>query len=492
LRFFSSFITKTLYRKKRKIERYGYNEPRRPEVGFLGEPRLQYRRRRFYGIKSIWSREFKEQLCVVGAAVVFALGILLFASSRCVVMVDGAPVGTVAKRGIAEEVVRIIQREQEDALGQAVTLRGNVTYRSVRGARDGLLTAEELKRRLISALHLYTPAAVVRVDGKERFYFRNKKTARAFLDSVRRMYTVKPDESVSFDGKVDVVVKSIPVDRITGTEEALSAVRTGIEENWRYTVKDGDTLWDIAAAEKVTLEDIIAANPSLNPDRLTIGQVIALRREKPVLTVVQVFETVKEEPIPFPREVQYDRSLHRGQVKVVKAGKPGTKEITYRVTVHNGVEVSRELLRTRQVKAPEKQIERRGSLYLLASRGEGRASLGWPLSGPILSGYGMRWGRMHTGLDIGAGYGTSVGAAGSGTVVRAGWNGGYGRTVEVDHGDGVVTRYAHLSSVNVGTGEVVGRGQNVGRVGSTGHSTGPHLHFEVLVNDAPRNPLNYL
>jgi murein DD-endopeptidase MepM/ murein hydrolase activator NlpD len=445
-----------------------------------------------YGIESIWSREFKEQLCVVGAAVVFSLVLLLTASTRCLVMVNEVPVGIVAKRGVAEEVVRKIQRAQEDVLGQAVTLRENVAYRNVRGVRDRLLTAEELERGLINALHLYTSAAVVRVDGEDRFYFRNKETAHAFLDSVQRMYTVNPDAPVSFAGKVDVAVTSVPVDWITGTEEALASVRIGIEEKWRYTVKEGDTLWDIAAAEQVALEDIIAANPSLNPDRLAIGQVIALRREKPVLTVVQVFETVKEEPIPFPREVQYDSSLRSGQIKVVKAGKPGTKEITYRVTVHNGVEVSRESLSTRQVTAPEKQVERRGSMYLMASRGQGRANLGWPLSGPILSGYGTRWGRMHTGLDIGAGYGAAVGAAGAGTVVQAGWNGGYGLTVEVDHGDGVVTRYAHLSSINVGTGEVVGRGQNIGRVGSTGHSTGPHLHFEVLVNGAPRNPLNYL
>jgi murein DD-endopeptidase MepM/ murein hydrolase activator NlpD len=115
----------------------------------------------------------------------------------------------------------------------------------------------------------------------------------------------------------------------------------------------------------------------------------------------------------------------------------------------------------------------------------------WPVSGPVVSGFGWRWGRMHEGIDIGAGYGTPIVAAASGTVISAGWMGGYGNLIIIDHGDGVATAYAHQSSFAVGGGPV-SQGQTIGYVGCTGHCYGPHLHFEVRVNGAAVDPLGYL
>jgi murein DD-endopeptidase MepM/ murein hydrolase activator NlpD len=115
----------------------------------------------------------------------------------------------------------------------------------------------------------------------------------------------------------------------------------------------------------------------------------------------------------------------------------------------------------------------------------------WPVSGPITSGFGWRWGRMHEGIDIGAACGTTIHAAASGTVIYAGWMDGYGNITIIDHGGGLATAYAHQSSIYVSGGSV-SQGQAIGAVGSTGHSTGCHLHFEVRVNGTPVNPLNYL
>jgi murein DD-endopeptidase MepM/ murein hydrolase activator NlpD len=115
----------------------------------------------------------------------------------------------------------------------------------------------------------------------------------------------------------------------------------------------------------------------------------------------------------------------------------------------------------------------------------------WPVSGPVVSGFGWRWGRMHEGIDIGAGYGTPIVAAASGVVIYAGWMGGYGNLIIVDHGDGVATAYAHQSSFAVGGGPV-SQGQTLGYVGCTGHCFGPHLHFEVRVNGSAVDPLGYL
>jgi murein DD-endopeptidase MepM/ murein hydrolase activator NlpD len=121
-----------------------------------------------------------------------------------------------------------------------------------------------------------------------------------------------------------------------------------------------------------------------------------------------------------------------------------------------------------------------------------------PVPGAVSSGFGMRlhpifhvW-KMHTGWDFRAGYGESIHAAAAGTVVSAGWMGGYGQVTIISHGGGLSTLYAHQSQLLVSVGQKVGKGQVIGKVGSTGYSTGPHLHFEVRVNGVPVDPGGYL
>ncbi len=116
----------------------------------------------------------------------------------------------------------------------------------------------------------------------------------------------------------------------------------------------------------------------------------------------------------------------------------------------------------------------------------------WPVSAPITSSFGMRWGTLHPGLDLGAPYGSAIHAAASGTVVWCGWMSGYGNLVMIDHGGGIATAYGHQSRIAVGCNQQVSQGQVIGYVGSTGYSTGPHLHFEVRVNGSPVDPLGYL
>jgi len=120
------------------------------------------------------------------------------------------------------------------------------------------------------------------------------------------------------------------------------------------------------------------------------------------------------------------------------------------------------------------------------------AGLVWPVSGPVTSPFGWRWGRMHEGIDIGVSYGTPIHAAASGTVIYCGWESGYGNLTVLDHGGNLATAYGHQSSIAVSCGQHVGQGDVIGYVGSTGHSTGPHLHFEVRVNGSPVDPMGYL
>jgi murein DD-endopeptidase MepM/ murein hydrolase activator NlpD len=123
----------------------------------------------------------------------------------------------------------------------------------------------------------------------------------------------------------------------------------------------------------------------------------------------------------------------------------------------------------------------------------------WPVAGELTDGFGGRRNpfggsssEFHTGQDIATLWGTPVMAAAQGTVIFAGWQNGYGQIVIIDHGNGLTTRYGHLSDIDVEVGRQLARGEILGRVGSTGRSTGPHLHYEVRINDEPVNPLQYL
>ena len=127
-----------------------------------------------------------------------------------------------------------------------------------------------------------------------------------------------------------------------------------------------------------------------------------------------------------------------------------------------------------------------------ASLGESATGFMWPLNGAVTSYYGYRWGRQHTGIDIDGTTGQPVVASKAGTVTMASSYSGYGYTVMIDHGGGYQTLYAHLSSFAVSAGQTVSQGQAVGNVGCTGSCTGDHLHFEVRVNGAPQDPMNYL
>ena len=126
------------------------------------------------------------------------------------------------------------------------------------------------------------------------------------------------------------------------------------------------------------------------------------------------------------------------------------------------------------------------------SSGSGVSASGfiWPVSGVVTSGFGWRWGRMHQGIDISAPCGTQIRAAASGTVIVSGYSGGYGNLTVLDHGNGLATAYAHQSAIYAGGS--VSQGQVIGAVGTTGSSTGCHLHFEVRVNGSAVDPMGYL
>ncbi|MGO0123449.1 peptidoglycan DD-metalloendopeptidase family protein [Desulfothermobacter acidiphilus] len=432
----------------------------------------------------------RKLLAAVAVGVLGAFFLWWWAGRGWLLTVNGESIGVVASPSMVTMAVSELVRSQP--LPQQVKLRDNISYRRLWWPSRQVLSLAELKDRLHGRLSFYAEAVAVEVNGQPRFFFADEAAAQAFLQEVRRLYTVRPEFPATFAEKVQLARCQVPLAKLLTPAAALQLVRQGERVEEKYVIKEGDNFWDLARQFGVSVEDISAWNPGLDSWHLQPGQELRLVRERPYLTLVQRYTERREEELPFPVQKEYTTQLPPGKVEVVQEGAPGKCEKVYQVVAQNGMEVSRDLVETKELSPPQARVEKVGQGIMLASRGGGRSGLVWPASGPVTSPFGPRWGGFHTGIDIGAPYGAPVVAAAGGRVIRAGWYAGYGETVDIDHGGGVVTRYAHLSAIYVGVGEQVAQGQRLGCIGMTGRATGPHLHFEVICDGAPRDPLRYL
>jgi len=470
---------------------------REDKPGFLGQLHSFFQNRRLAMIISL----------IVLAVVLTAGGIatyyLGFAPNAYAVSLDGEEIAKVSSVEVFEEEIAAALATKEQQIGQQVTFTGNIEYQGIRIAQDELTPAEELPQILFQNLNFVTEGAVIKVEGKQEVPVLNEKVAQSVLNEVKNYY-VPQDENIKlkeayFKEKVEVVPKTIALTEILPMEKVKSLIVNGQQEVAVHKVQEGETLWTIARANGLWPEDLWRANPELEGDFLDIGQEIKILKNEPLVHVVAVFEETVKENIPYQTIEKKDSSLYQGQQKVKVAGKAGAKEVKYLTTTKNGSQVMQEVVESKVLEEPVNQVVLKGTktrsyggTTMVASRGSGSGVLSWPISGRINSAYGPRGSGYHTGIDIDGRTGDPVFAAASGRVIFAGWSGGYGRMIAIDHGNGLVTRYAHLSNIKVSSGQSVSKGSVIGSVGTTGNTTGSHLHFEVLVNGSFRNPLNYL
>lgn len=232
-------------------------------------------------------------------------------------------------------------------------------------------------------------------------------------------------------------------------------------------------------------------NPGIKEDSLKIGQKLKVTAYNPLVHVIVQRESYKVEKVPYKKEVIQDKSMFKGDTKVKQKGHNGKSAITYVVTEENGNVTKKDVKKEDVIQKPVTNIVIKGT-KVVPSRGSG--TFAWPTNGGYISStMGYRWGQLHKGIDIARPSDRTIKAADNGVVVSAGWdNGGYGNMIEIDHRNGYVTIYGHLSSINVSVGQTVSKGANIGVMGATGDSTGIHLHFEVHKNGSLKNPLDYL
>lgn len=297
--------------------------------------------------------------------------------------------------------------------------------------------------------------------------------------------------NVELSKKVEIEESTAAPTDILTTEEALSLLNTGVKEVKTYTVKEGDVLGSIASDHDLATKDLLSLNTDLTEDTvLQIGQAINVSVQKPLIEVTVSREIYELQPVAYETTVEKTDALNKGETNVKQEGQNGEKTVHYTVTQQSGKRTEQNIISEIVTKEAVAEIVLEGT----KTPSVGTGSLVWPaVGGYISSEQGSRWGKYHKGIDIARPSNRSIKAADNGIVVEAGYNnGGYGNKVVINHNNGMKTVYAHLDSISVKVGEVVEAGSAIGMMGSTGNSTGVHLHFEVYKNDSLVNPLDYL
>lgn len=299
--------------------------------------------------------------------------------------------------------------------------------------------------------------------------------------------------SLTFGDTVEVVESYLSEEELTPIAQAIEEVTKDQEKNQIYEVVSGDTLSKIAMENDLTIEKLIEMNEGIENENsmIRIGDEIIITVPEPELSVERQEETYYEED--YEADVIYvdNDQWYTTETKTLQEPSAGHRKVVARVSYRNNAETGREILKEEVTYEAVPKIVERGTkippTYIK------------PISGGRLSsGFGRRSrptrgaSTYHKGIDWATPVGTAVMASSAGTVAKAGWGSGYGYVVYINHADGRQTRYGHLSKVLVSAGQKVSQGQKIALSGNTGVSSGPHVHFEILINGSQVNPLKYL
>ncbi len=363
-------------------------------------------------------------------------------------------------------------------------------------AKDKEIASEEELYELIKSNITYSIMAYeLNVDGTRMGIFNSKEEAESLIEDVKEHFIASYDK----ESLIEVTtVENIEIKQVKATnseiqkkEDLIDYIIKGTDEEKTYIVEKGDNYWNIAEYFNMSLDDLITANPQSDPERIQIGDELNLIVPKPFINVQVKRKVIQEEKMPFETEYAYVSYMYNDETIVSKAGKYGVSEIEAIVTEQNGIQLAKEVINETVITSPVTQLVTTGTQDPPPKKGTGYFIN--PLPGAMISSrFGSRSGGFHLGQDMAKSSGSTIKAADGGTVTFAGWSGSYGYMVDIDHGGGFSTRYAHCSDLYVSAGEKVYQGKAIAAVGSTGVSSGPHLHFEVRKYGSVVNPASYI
>ncbi|WP_194840871.1 peptidoglycan DD-metalloendopeptidase family protein [Filobacillus milosensis] len=320
-----------------------------------------------------------------------------------------------------------------------------------------------------------------------------QQTAVSENESEKEKITLN-DGSVVLDAglteSIDFTQVGVDPRKILSVTQLEKLLERGTRGKKVHTIQESEVLGKVAMNYDLSIDELLELNPELDENSIVqVGQEVYVEDEKPYIDVSYTVEKEVEESIDFKTVTKNSDSLYKGQREVDQQGKKGKKKVKYKVTTKNNEVISKEKVSEEVIEEPKDKVVLKGT-KVIPSRGTGQFS--WPAIGGTITSYmGFRWGRQHKGIDIAGVSNRTIKAADNGVIVSAGWHSTFGRRVVINHNNGYKTLYAHLSSINVSVGQTVKKGQKIGVMGSTGRSTGVHLHFEVFKNGRNVNPMDF-
>lgn len=409
---------------------------------------------------------------------------------------NGRALGIVKEQQDVLEILDMVSEELSAEYGSSIVIdpETDITFRPVISYGKDIDDADMVLKRFTYMGDIHAQAYAIVVDGERIITVESEKIANEVLDSIKDVYTKDKESKYEYVGFVeDVKVEpyNTTLANVRSKSAAIKKMKSGGQEKVTYTVQAGDTLYGICDKLGVTLDELTEMNPQITEDIvLHSGDEFVTQQEIPLVTVETVEVATFAESLKYKTEYEKSGSYYQGDRVVAREGKKGKARITARLTKQNGKTVKRKTIEKVVITEPVNKLVIKGTKPVPAKKGTG--SFMRPVNAGVYAAYGMRWGRMHYGLDYAAPTGTPIYAADGGTVIKAAYSGAYGNVVIIDHGANKKTVYAHCSSFNVSYGEKVFKGQRIASVGNTGRSTGPHCHFEILINGVNVNPSNYV
>ena len=450
---------------------------------------------------SVWFEKEKRlhSLMFLGGSCALA-GIILFCSFFTIgttVSYDGQVLGRLASKSEAETVRKDLESITSRTLGETYTIDDSLLqYDSSWMLRQDIEDKAVYEDQLSDEIGLVTSAYCLYVNDVRIGATPYEGALEELLDQLQKAASDEDTISCEFAEDVEIRQEYVPTSEIMNLGYIAELLYSTKTAEVTYEVKKGDTWSQIAAKNDMSSAELLALNPGYNINKLQIGEVLTLSASVPYLTMTVVKQERYLDDVSYNIEYTDSADLYQGDYKVTSKGEYGKADVMAKATYVNGEETERTILSSVTLKEPVTEYRLRGTKARPTWMPTG--SFRWPTSGRISSYFGGRkspggiGSTNHKGIDIAVPRGTPIYAADGGTVTYSGWMSGYGYLVQIDHGNGYVTRYGHNSSLTVSVGQHVYKGQQVARAGSTGNSTGNHCHFEVRYNGLAKNPLNYL
>ena len=402
-----------------------------------------------------------------------------------------------------DEVLRItdmVQRAltEDKDMQVIIDAKDDITFRRVSTLDKDVVpdSSDEVLRRLTYMGDLNVKAYGIYVNGKKVGAVKSKEVAADVLKKIEKRYASDKEGTEILKAEIletiDVAKSNTNLRNVYNADRMAEILCTSGEKESVHTVVAGETLSDIAEMYGTTEERLQRDNERVDPAQLEVGSTLLIKQNAPLLTVRLTEKRSYTQVIKYKTVRKKTDEMYEDEQIIEQEGEDGSEDIVERTVSINGEQEELRVLKDEVTKEPVQKVILVGTAERPPSVGDGVYI--WPLAGgyTLTSHYGYRWGRLHAGIDLGTPTGNDVLAADGGVVIRAGYFGGYGYCVDIDHQNGQMTRYGHLSSILVSVGDEVYEGQHIAESGNTGASTGAHLHFEIHVNGQTHDPLQDL